>query len=82
MYYGIAKANWNSNLVYSDKEKIERYSKNLNSYPLEIQNIKGIYTKNRVVSTILTIGIPVILVTTAIIVIGESVVSSIAYDEF
>lgn len=82
LYYGIAKANRNSNLVYSDKEKIESYFKNLNSYPLEIQNIKGIYTKNRVVSTILSIGMPVILITTAIIVIGESVVSSIAYDEF
>lgn len=82
LYYGIAKANSNPVMNYSGKEKVELYSKNLNSYPIELQNIKEIYTKNRELSTILSIGIPVVIVTTAIIVIAQSLDWSFGTDSF
>ncbi len=82
LYYGIAKATRNSKIVYSGKEKMENYSKNFNLYPLEDQNIKGIYTKNRALSTILSIGIPVVIVTTAIIIIVQSLDFSIGSDSY
>lgn len=82
MYYGVANPKSNSNLVDLDKEKPEIYYKNLNVYPLELQHLKGIYTKNRELSTVLSIGIPVVLVTVALIIIAQSLDFNIGTDGF
>ncbi len=72
LYFGIANANSSSAIKYSGNENIELYSKNLYAYPLDLQNIKEIYTKNRELSTILSIGIPILIVTTTLIIIAQS----------
>ncbi len=82
LYYGVANSNSNSKKIYSGKEKVEIYSKNLNTYPLELQNIKEIYAKNRALSTTLSIGIPLVIVTTVFIVIVQSLDWSFGSDIF
>tara|TARA_R100000935_G_scaffold13018_1_gene26174 strand:+ start:664 stop:915 length:252 start_codon:yes stop_codon:yes gene_type:complete len=79
-YYGIAKPNRNPNITNPKNEKVENYSKNLFAYPLELKKINGIYTKNRALSTILSIGIPVVIATITIILIVQSLDFSLGFD--
>jgi len=82
LYYGIAKANRNSKIPYPKNGKVEKYSKNLFAYPLELKKINRIYTKNRELSTILSIGIPLVIASTTIILIVQSLDFDLGYDSF
>tara|TARA_R100000935_G_scaffold51034_1_gene77290 strand:- start:269 stop:691 length:423 start_codon:yes stop_codon:yes gene_type:complete len=66
---GITKKNSKTAQKYPAKTAVMDIDKNLVGISLDIQNINEIYTKNKTVSTILSIGIPVIVTFVAFLVL-------------
>ena len=66
---GITKKNSKTAQKYPAKTAVLDIDKNLVGIPLNLQNIKEIHTKNNTISTILSIGIPVIVTFVALLVL-------------